>query len=160
MTCSVRARLLINQMRRGWPHARSCRHDPAVVVGPYRPSGRNASPSGITPPTIMSPTPSSQGSWTEIRLSVRARPYPILDRANAPPRTRSPSSDVDHGRHGCVKVPAQIRSVASPQLKIVRQESASTPIEGTMGMLTIGVDPHKQTHSAVAVDGLGVQLAT
>ena len=27
-------------------------------------------------------------------------------------------------------------------------------------MLTIGVDPHKQTHSAVAVDELGVQLAT
>jgi transposase len=26
-------------------------------------------------------------------------------------------------------------------------------------MLTIGVDPHKQTHSAVAVDGLGVELA-
>jgi transposase len=26
-------------------------------------------------------------------------------------------------------------------------------------MLTIGVDPHKQTHSAVAVDELGVELA-
>jgi hypothetical protein len=25
--------------------------------------------------------------------------------------------------------------------------------------LTIGVDPHKQTHSAVAVDELGVELA-
>ena len=34
------------------------------------------------------------------------------------------------------------------------------PTEGTVGMLTIGVDPHKQTHSAVAVDELGVQLAT
>jgi transposase len=29
-----------------------------------------------------------------------------------------------------------------------------------MGILTIGVDPHKQTHSAVAVDELAVQLAT
>jgi transposase len=27
-------------------------------------------------------------------------------------------------------------------------------------MLTIGVDPHKQTHSAVVVDEVGVQLAT
>ena len=26
-------------------------------------------------------------------------------------------------------------------------------------MLTIGVDPHKQTHTAVAVNGLGVQVA-
>ncbi len=31
--------------------------------------------------------------------------------------------------------------------------------EGTDVMLTIGVDPHKQTHTAVAVDALGVQIA-
>ena len=27
-------------------------------------------------------------------------------------------------------------------------------------MVTIGVDPHKRTHSAVAVDELGVEVAT
>lgn len=26
-------------------------------------------------------------------------------------------------------------------------------------MVTIGVDPHKQTHTAAAVDGLGVEVA-
>jgi transposase len=31
--------------------------------------------------------------------------------------------------------------------------------EGTVGMVTIGVDPHTQTHSGVAVDPLGVQIA-
>jgi transposase len=45
---------LIQPMRRGRLPARSCRH--ARVDGPDRPSGRNASPSGITTPsTIMSP---------------------------------------------------------------------------------------------------------
>jgi hypothetical protein len=47
MTRSVRARLFVNQMRRGRLHARSWRH--VRVDGPYRPSGRNASPSGINP---------------------------------------------------------------------------------------------------------------
>jgi hypothetical protein len=84
MTWSVRATLSVNQMRRGRLHARSCRHD-QIMDGPYRPSGRNASPSGITPPTIMSPTQGSPGSWTEIRLSARAHTSP-LDRAHAPPR--------------------------------------------------------------------------
>src|SRR5450631_578417 len=32
-------------------------------------------------------------------------------------------------------------------------------MEGTLGMLTIGVDPHKGTHSAVAVDQVGVELS-
>jgi hypothetical protein len=31
--------------------------------------------------------------------------------------------------------------------------------EGTDVMVTIGVDPHKQTHSAGAVNPLGVQVA-
>jgi len=46
LTRSVRARLFVNQMRRGRLLARSCPH--VRVDGPYRPSGRNASPSGIT----------------------------------------------------------------------------------------------------------------
>jgi transposase len=32
-------------------------------------------------------------------------------------------------------------------------------IEGTAQMVTIGVDPHKQSHTAVAVSEIGVQLA-
>jgi hypothetical protein len=83
MTCSVRARLFVNQMRRGRLHARSCRH--VRVDGPYRPSGRNASPSGVTPPTIMSPTRSVSGPWTEIRLSTRAHTTSPNRRAHAPP---------------------------------------------------------------------------
>lgn len=45
MTCSVRAKLFVTQMRRGRLHARPCRH--VRVDGPYRPSGRNAFPSGL-----------------------------------------------------------------------------------------------------------------
>jgi len=85
MTRSLRARLFVTQMRRGRLHARSCRH--VRVDGPYRPSGRNASPSG-TPPPIMSPTQDSPGSSTEIRLSARAHTTPI-DRAHAPPTPAS-----------------------------------------------------------------------
>jgi hypothetical protein len=82
MSCPVRARLFVKQMRRGRLLARSCRHD-LFVDGPYRPSGRNAFPSG-TPPTIMSPTRATPRSSTEIRLSTRAHNRPD-DRAHAPP---------------------------------------------------------------------------
>jgi transposase len=51
--------------------------------------------------------------------------------------------------------------VASPRLKYVRQLSASGNCdEGTVDMLTIGIDPHKDTHCAVAVDAVGRQRAT
>jgi hypothetical protein len=83
MTRLVRAKLFVTQMRRGRLHARFCRH--VRVDGPYRPSGRNTSPSGIIPPTIMSPVRNQPGSWTEIRLSARAHTIPIPDRAHAPP---------------------------------------------------------------------------
>ena len=84
MSSQVRARLFVTQMRRGRLHARSCRHD-QLVDGPYRPSGRTAYPRGILPPTIMSPTRSHTGPSTEIRLSTRAHPATILNRAHAPP---------------------------------------------------------------------------
>jgi hypothetical protein len=74
----------VTQMHRGQFPARSCRHD-QLVDGPYRPSGRNAYPSGVIPPTIMSPTRSHAGPSTEIRLSARAHPTIPLDRAHAPP---------------------------------------------------------------------------
>ena len=79
--------LSVTQMHRGQLHARSCRHDP-FVDGPYRPSGRTAYPRGVIPPTIMSPARRHSGSSTEIRLSARAHPITILDRAHAPPRRR------------------------------------------------------------------------
>jgi hypothetical protein len=83
MSCPVRAKLFVTQMRRGRLLARSCRHD-LFVDGPYRPSGRNAFPSGITRSNIMSPTRSRSGSWTEIRLSARAHTNTV-DRAHPPP---------------------------------------------------------------------------
>lgn len=83
MTSPVRAKPFVTQMRRGRLPARSCRHD--HVDGLHRPSGRNASPSGITPSTIMSPTRSQPGPWTEIRLGARAHTTRTTNRAHAPP---------------------------------------------------------------------------
>jgi hypothetical protein len=106
MTRSVRARLLVNQMRRGRLHARSCRH--VRVDGPYRPSGRNASPSGITRSTIMSPAQGSPGSRTEIRLSAPRTPVP----STAPTHRRRLADSTTST--GCAVIRAQIRSVAPP----------------------------------------------
>ena len=82
----MRATFSVTQMHRGRLHARSCRHE-KIVDGPYRPSGRNAYPSGITPPTIMSPARTPCGPSTEIRLSARAHPTTTTNRAHAPPTT-------------------------------------------------------------------------
>jgi hypothetical protein len=71
-------------MRRGrLPHC-CCRH--VHVDGPERSSGRNASPSGITPSNILSPTRSQPGPWTEVRLGARAHTLRSIQRAHAPPR--------------------------------------------------------------------------
>ena len=84
MSSPVRAKPFVIQMRRGRLPADSCRH--ARVDGPERPSGRNASPSGITPSNIMSPTPEpTRGSRTEVRLGARAHTTRTTQRANAPP---------------------------------------------------------------------------
>ena len=59
---------------------------PRRVDGPERLSGRNASPSGITPSNIMSPAPEpTRGSWTEVRLGARAHNTRTINRAHAPP---------------------------------------------------------------------------
>jgi hypothetical protein len=88
MTFPVRAKPFVTQMRRGWLPACSCRH--GVVDGPERPSGRNASPSGITPSHIMSPAPEpTRGSWTEVRLGARAHNPYTANRAHAPPTNPS-----------------------------------------------------------------------
>ena len=87
MTFHVRAKPLLKQMRRGRLPACSCRH--ARVDSPERLSGRNASPSGITPSNIMSPARNQPGSRTEVRLGARAHNTRITDRAHAPPTNRS-----------------------------------------------------------------------
>jgi hypothetical protein len=89
MTFPVRAKPFVNQMRRGRLPAVSCRH--RQVDGPERPSGRNASPSGITPSNIMSPAPEpTRGSRTEVRLGARAHiTRRTADRARASPADRS-----------------------------------------------------------------------
>jgi hypothetical protein len=85
MSFPVRAQPLITQMRRGWLPACSRRHH--LVDGPERPSGRTASPSGITPSNIMSPARSQPGSRTEVRLGARAHTTRTTNRAHAPPAT-------------------------------------------------------------------------
>jgi EmrB/QacA subfamily drug resistance transporter len=63
LTTSLCALSSLTPMHRGRLPASSCRH--GHVDGLHRPSGRNASPSGITPSTIMSPTRRNSGSRTE-----------------------------------------------------------------------------------------------
>ena len=83
MTFRVRAQPFLTQMRRGRLPATCCRH--AHVDGPERPSGRNASPSGITPSNIMSPARSQPGSWTEVSPGARAHKTSTTNHAHAPP---------------------------------------------------------------------------
>ncbi len=86
----MRAKPLLNQMRRGLLPPPPCRH--VRVDGPERPSGRNASPSGITPSNIMSPAPEpTRGSWTEVRLGARAHTIDSPNRAHAPPGAHASS---------------------------------------------------------------------
>ena len=88
MTLPVRAKPFVTQISRGQLPAGSCRHD--QVDGPERPSGRNASPSGITPSHIMSPAPEpTRGSRTEVRLGARAHNTHTINRAHAPPTDHS-----------------------------------------------------------------------
>ena len=90
MTFPVRAKPVINQMRRGRLPAVSCRH--AHVDGLQRQSGRNAYPSGITPSNIMSPAPGpTRGSRTEVRLGARAHKHRTIHRAHSPPGRSSPT---------------------------------------------------------------------
>ena len=82
MSFPVRAQPFVTQIA-----AAGSRQSPgrrAHVDGPERPSGRNASPSGITPSNIMSPAPEpTRGSWTEVRLGARAHTTDPINRAHA-----------------------------------------------------------------------------
>ena len=91
MTFPVRAQPFVTPMRRGRLPAGSRRHHP--VDGLKRPSGRNASPSGITPSHIMSPARSQPGPRTEVRLGARAHTIQTCNRAHAPPPTSSSNPD-------------------------------------------------------------------
>jgi hypothetical protein len=86
MTTTMRAKPFITPMHRGRLPACSRRH--ARVDGPERQSGRNASPRGVTPSTIMSPARCMAGSRTEIRLGARAHNTRTINRAHAPPAHR------------------------------------------------------------------------
>ena len=87
MSFSVRAKPFVTQIAAAGSRQPPARH--AHVDGPERPSGRNASPSGITPSNIMSPAPEpTRRSWTKVRLGARAHIHPT-NRAHAPPADRS-----------------------------------------------------------------------
>ena len=65
-----------------------CRHA-TRVDRLERSSGRNASPSGITPSNISSPAPElTQGSWTEVSRGARAQRQ--IQHAHAPPERDNP----------------------------------------------------------------------
>lgn len=84
MTFPVRAKPFVTPIAAAGSRHAPARH--ARVDGPERPSGRNASPSGITPSHIMSPAPEpTRGSWTEVRLGARAHKTRTINRAHAPP---------------------------------------------------------------------------
>jgi hypothetical protein len=89
MSFPVRAKPFVTQIT-----AVGSRHAPArhhLVDGPKRPSGRNASPSEITPSNIMSPAPEpTRGSRTEVRLGARAHMNRTPNRARASPAYSSP----------------------------------------------------------------------
>ena len=92
----ARVKPSLTLMRRGrLPHC-CCRH--VRVDGLERLSGRNASPSGITPSNILSPARRTEGSWTEVRLGARAQTT-CIQRAHAPPRQRLPTEQTLSGRH-------------------------------------------------------------
>jgi hypothetical protein len=79
----ARVKPSLTPMRRGRLPNCCCRH--ARVDGLERSSGRNASPSGITPSNILSPAREpTHGSCTEVSLGARAHTH-SLQRAHAPP---------------------------------------------------------------------------
>src|SRR4051794_24258277 len=120
-------------MRRGRLLTGSRRHQ--LVDGLKRPSGRNASPSGITPSHIMSPAPEpTRGSRTEVRLGARAHTIQTCNRAHAPPPTSSSNPDnpdpaLDTGPPAQVRIlcrlTALLRQAAGATLGVARGRIAS-----------------------------------
>jgi hypothetical protein len=84
MSFPVRAKPFVTQIAAAGSRQAPARH--AHVDGPERPSGRNASPSGITPSNIMSPAPEpTRGSRTEVSPGARAHTTRTNNRAHAAP---------------------------------------------------------------------------
>jgi hypothetical protein len=118
---SVRVTFSVTQMHRGQLHARFCRHD-QLVDGPYRPSGRNAYPSGTIPPPIMSPAQRHPGPRSEIRLSARAHTIRTPDRAHAPPAGPAVDHITRPGRAGCWRTSCTDKKRGClPRVRVVRR---------------------------------------
>ena len=84
MSFPARAKPFVTQITAAGSRQLYARH--ARMDGLKRPSGRNASPSGITPSNIMSPAPEpTRGSWTEVSPGVRAHTTLTANHAHAPP---------------------------------------------------------------------------
>jgi hypothetical protein len=84
----ARVKPSLTPMRRGRLQQPCCRHA-TRVDGLERSSGRNASPSGITPSNISSPAPEpTRGSRTKVSPGARAQ-------HQIPTRPRSPPSAID-----------------------------------------------------------------
>jgi hypothetical protein len=80
----ARVKPSLTPMRRGRLPDCCCRH--AIRVDRLeRLSGRDASPSGITPSNILSPTHRTTGSWTEVSPGARAQQLLALHPAHGPP---------------------------------------------------------------------------
>lgn len=95
MTFPVRAKPFITQIAAAGSPQPPARH--AHVDGPERPSGRNASPSGITPSNIMSPAPEpTRGSRTEVSPGARAQHR--IQHAHAPPSAITRDGPLDTRR--------------------------------------------------------------
>jgi hypothetical protein len=89
MSFPVHAEPFVKQMRRRLPAISGCHHP---VDSLERQRGRNAYPSGIPPPNIMSPPAANPGTRTEVRLGARAHTTRTTDRAHAPPANSSSNS--------------------------------------------------------------------
>src|SRR6478736_5359095 len=92
----------------------------------------------------LAPLQCQAGGASGVRSSLRCRLWlsPIL----------RPSGFVDR--------PAWLdRSVASPPLKCAHRPVRVTPHKETQTMVIFGIDAHKRTHTVVAVDETGRQLA-
>jgi hypothetical protein len=127
MNCSVRAKPSLTPMRRGLLPKSCCRHP--TVDGLERSSGRNASPSGITPSNIMSPARNQPEPRTEVSPGARAHNTRPSQRAHAPPRPTARRDAFDSGLtagRGQVSRPPRARATAPArrQTLVARQRWA------------------------------------
>ena len=104
MTSPPRANPFVTQMRRGQLPASSCRHQ--HVDGHHRQSGRNAFPQRDHPHQTSCRRPEANpGSWTEIRLGIRAHKQTQHDTPFPPTRRRGGATNLTqtpplHHKHG------------------------------------------------------------